>query len=110
MKLSDLLKKQEQLDNYIIKSKNLDLKPQERLSNTILAMMVEVGEMANEIRCFKHWSNKSASSKEIILEEYIDVLHFFLSIANQLGFTENDIETMYMQKNQVNFERQDKNY
>lgn len=110
MKLSDLLEKQEQLDNYIIKSKKLDLKPQERLSNTILAMMVEVGEMANEIRCFKHWSSKPASDKSVILEEYIDVLHFFLSIANQLGFSEEDIERAYMQKNQVNFERQDQNY
>lgn len=110
LELGYLLAKQSQLDNYIIRSKNLSLKDNERLNNTILAMMVELGELANEIRCFKFWSNKPSSDKEVIIDEYVDVLHFFLSIANQLGFTEQDIKEAYEKKNAENFARQDRGY
>jgi dimeric dUTPase (all-alpha-NTP-PPase superfamily) len=41
-----------------------------------LATLVEVAELANEVRCFKYWSVKSPSEKDIILAEYVDVLHF----------------------------------
>ena len=33
--------------------------------NTILALQVEIGELANETRCFKHWSNKGPSEKKL---------------------------------------------
>lgn len=45
-----------------------------------LALIVELAELANEIRSFKFWSLKSPSSKNIILEEYIDGIHFITSI------------------------------
>lgn len=51
----------------------------------LLALLVELGEMANETRCFKYWSNKPPSSKERILDEYADALHFFLSLGIPLG-------------------------
>lgn len=108
MEIKDLLEKQKFLDDYILK--NIDIDEKTRVTNTTLALIVEVAEMANEIRSFKHWSKKSPSSKEIILGEYVDVLHFFLSLANQLGFTEQDIEQAYNDKNKVNFERQNTGY
>lgn len=55
-----------------------------RISRT-LALLVEMGELCNETRCFKYWSNKGPSSKEIILEEYADALHFFLSLGIDLN-------------------------
>jgi len=111
MKLETLLEKQKQLDFFIINTNNLhELDPKVRLTNTTLAMMVEVAELANEIRSFKHWSKKPMSDKDVVIDEYVDVLHFFLSIANQLGFTSEDIEQAYNRKNKVNFERQINGY
>jgi len=50
----------------------------------ILALLIEVGEMINETRCFKYWSEKPASEKAIILEEYGDGIHFLLSLGIDL--------------------------
>ncbi len=46
----------------------------------ILALLVELGEFANETRCFKFWSEKAPSEKAVILDEYADGMHFFLSL------------------------------
>lgn len=50
----------------------------------ILALLVELSELANETRCFKYWSLKEASAKEVILEEYGDGIHFLLSLGIDL--------------------------
>ena len=54
----------------------------------VLALLVELGEFANETRCFKYWSYKEPSAKEVILDEYADGLHFLLSLGIPLGVTE----------------------
>ena len=46
----------------------------------IMACLVEIGELANATRCFKYWSNKGKESNEIVLDEFADGLHFFLSL------------------------------
>ncbi len=51
----------------------------------LLALLVELGEFANETRDFKYWSLKGPSPKDVILEEYIDGLHFLLSLGIPLG-------------------------
>lgn len=51
----------------------------------ILALLVELGELANETRAFKFWSNKGPSPKEVILDEYADGIHFFLSLGIPLN-------------------------
>jgi Uncharacterized protein conserved in bacteria len=51
----------------------------------LLALLVEIGELANETRCFKFWSEKGPSPKERILDEYADGMHFFLSLGIPLG-------------------------
>ena len=45
-----------------------------------LALFVEIGEFANTTRCFKYWSNKPMDDKAVVLDEYADGLHFFLSL------------------------------
>lgn len=52
----------------------------------ILALLVELGELANETRCFKFWSLKGPSDRETILTEYVDGIHFILSLANEYDF------------------------
>ena len=49
-------------------------------SKRLLALIVELGELANETRCFKYWSNKGPSEKSIVMDEYADGLHFLLSL------------------------------
>ncbi len=46
----------------------------------ILALLVELGEMINETKVFKFWSKKPPAEKSIILDEYADGLHFYLSL------------------------------
>ena len=84
MSLEKMLAAQKALDERIVKEKGLEGK--DLVANTYVALDVELGEMANEARWFKHWSNDQKPRKESLLEEYVDALHFFLSIAIQKGW------------------------
>lgn len=88
MYFKKLFDMQKTLDNKIIQ--NHSLCNESLFSKKILALNVEIGELANETRCFKYWSNKKPSPKEVILEEYIDCLHFILSIGIEKHFTDAD--------------------
>ncbi len=90
MNVKKLCEMQQALDNRIIQEHKLEGKNLEE--NKILALLVEICELANETRCFKHWSNKGPSEKNILLEEYVDSLHFFLSIANHRQY---DVDRLY---------------
>ncbi|WP_339231247.1 dUTP diphosphatase [Bacillus sp. FSL M8-0071] len=99
MNLQKMFEMQKALDERIIKEKGLE--GQDLLPNTYVALTTELGEFANEGRWFKHWSNdreprtcvinkKGETAKEYyknpLLEEYVDCLHFFLSIAITRGW------------------------
>ncbi|WP_432199562.1 dUTP diphosphatase [Anoxybacillus gonensis] len=111
MNLAKLFEMQRQLDEHI--EKEHPRKPwEDRLAKKILALQVELGELANEWRGFKYWSNNQkpriraydecpcgtdyGSCDEYgcddglltynpLLEEYVDCLHFILSIGLELG-------------------------
>lgn len=85
MNLNKLYKLQAELDKHILDKHKIEMSKEELLDNTILALLVEVGELANTTRCFKHWSTKGMMEKEIILDELADVWHFYLSIGNQIN-------------------------
>lgn len=132
--LEQMFEMQAELDAKIIKEKGLEGK--DLIPNTVLALQVELGELANEWRGFKHWSkdqepriavertcstcdgsgdqNWPASREQLlegqsgedyeecedckgtgkddpqnkVLEEYVDCLHFILSIGNQNEYLE----------------------
>ncbi|QKI80565.1 dUTP diphosphatase [Kroppenstedtia eburnea] len=123
MNLAKLFELQKELDDRIIDKKGL--KGQNLLPNKILALQVELGELANEWRGFKHWSNdqtprirveigackqcagtgktvigdpttpdcwscdgEGEEIKNPLLEEYVDCLHFILSIGLELDMEE----------------------
>ena len=80
---------QKKLDQYIEKKhqlENVDL-----FGKKILALFVEVGELANETRCFKFWSNKPPSNRSVILEEFVDGVHFILSLGISLNFDQKQL-------------------
>jgi dimeric dUTPase (all-alpha-NTP-PPase superfamily) len=90
MNVKKLSEMQKVLDERIVKEHGLEGKDLEE--NKILALLVEINELANETRCFKHWSTKGPSEENVILEEYVDSLHFFLSIANGQLY---DVDRLY---------------
>lgn len=207
MELEKLFQAQEELDQKI--NENKGLQDVDLLDKKILALQVELGELANEWRGFKFWSKdqEPTKTKNIyrecgwcdgdgrepgsfdenchecggegdlgvlrteypLLEEYVDCLHFILSIGNdlksnstldeyeefiecgnideinivqrliwinniacnvenhlpwhidrllfeflylgqQLGFTWEQIEQAYFEKNKINHERQESGY
>lgn len=57
----------------------------------MLAILVELGEMANEWRGFKYWSVDQKERYDTMLEEYVDCLHFMLTIGNNI---ENEITSI----------------
>lgn len=116
MDLNKLFEIQSKLDQTIVKKKGLEC--QDLLPKKILALQVELGELANEWRGFKFWSEKQTPLQKwsggcdkcdyweakqnkrqrfskcdcfnglrpvnTVLEEYVDCLHFILSIGLEL--------------------------
>lgn len=130
MNLNNLFEIQDKLDKYIVKEKGLE--GQDLLDKKILALQVELGELANEHKGFKFWSTNQEPRDSVfsncddeeaeyffcgechrefsiedaenwdyecnecfntlmgmkernpLLEEYVDVLHFILSIGLEL--------------------------
>lgn len=76
--LTELFKKQAELDETIAINHNISYATTR--NKRTLSLLVELGEFANATRCFKYWSNKPSESQERVLDEYVDGLHFFLSL------------------------------
>jgi len=163
MNFQKLFAMQKGLDEHI--QSNHQLQNEDLFDRKVLALLVELGELANETRCFKFWSLKSPSPRNVILEEFVDGIHFILSLGlelgfdqesdfsadvpvqesisgqflavfeqisrfrasraqkdyqllfqtyldlgQQLGFSAEDIEKAYMEKNDVNYKRQEQGY
>jgi len=80
--LSELVQAQAELDQRIHSLH--DQTRESTRSKRILALMVEIAELANETRSFKYWSVRGANAKPILLEEFIDTVHFTLSLGLDL--------------------------
>jgi len=119
--LTDLFKLQNDLDTLIVDKNynkyNLLYKLEKTGTNDkyfllprITALFTEVAEFANATRCFKYWSNKPPESLERELDEYVDILHFWLSIGNVMEFSSTQVEAAYLKKYEENKKRQSENY
>ncbi|MFP7299550.1 dUTP diphosphatase [Neobacillus niacini] len=84
MQLEKLFQMQQALDQHI--EEKHDLQKEDLFDRKVLALLVELGELANETRCFKFWSVKPSSEKSVVLEEYVDGIHFILSLGIECGF------------------------
>jgi dimeric dUTPase (all-alpha-NTP-PPase superfamily) len=156
MNIEKLLKKQSELDKMILNKKKITHYPYAEIR---LALLVELGELANEVQSFKYWKDNKNINRDKILEEYADCLHFALSLENylnecnsydinivafknkdmdsitmdlvtcfrriidtsdilegilqlggDLGFNEKEIEKAYLDKHEINYERQRRGY
>lgn len=82
MNLTKLFKMQRELDSFIQTTQNID---RDVFQEKGLALLIELAELANETRCFKFWSTKGPSEREVLLEEYVDSIHFLLSLGIEKG-------------------------
>lgn len=76
--LDELFKAQEKLDATIAENHHISYATTRH--RRLMACYVEIGELANATRCFKYWSNKVSEPEDIVLDEFADGLHFFLSL------------------------------
>jgi dimeric dUTPase (all-alpha-NTP-PPase superfamily) len=79
-----LLQKQAELDEIILRASQTNLKWVSRFNaeRLKLALLVEVGEFANEIKSFKLWRKKPEIDWVKAKEELIDCLGYFLGLCN----------------------------
>jgi dimeric dUTPase (all-alpha-NTP-PPase superfamily) len=135
MNLKHLFELQAKLDEHIYQE-HPPKEGEDRLAKKILALQVELGELANEWRGFKYWSNDQEprttakcemcdglgndiyftgsydngtlqecsepceycdgtgddDSKNPLLEEYVDCLHFVLSIGLEIGVCPDELD------------------
>jgi dimeric dUTPase (all-alpha-NTP-PPase superfamily) len=128
LNLNELFEIQAKLDAHI--EKEHPRQPgEDRLAKKILALQVELGELANEWRGFKYWSNnqepnirychacngqgyfdtgliedgmpytegcgyceETGIEESPLLEEYVDCLHFILSIGLEIGVCPEELD------------------
>lgn len=123
MNLEKLFQMQKELDDRILAEHPIQ-EGEDRLAKKILALQVELGELANCWRGFKYWSyNQKPKTEELgecplckgtgdlgtvwaenciecggsgkvvvknpLLEEYVDALHFLFSIGIEIGCDQN---------------------
>jgi dimeric dUTPase (all-alpha-NTP-PPase superfamily) len=89
-----LYEMQEGLDRHI--EEKHGLQSEDLADRKVLALLVELGELANETRCFKFWSLKPASEHKVILEEYVDGIHFILSLGIETGCRQSEFTDAYL--------------
>ncbi|MGM0897254.1 MAG: dUTP diphosphatase [Bacillota bacterium] len=107
MNLQKLFHMQRELDSYIQSNRNVE---ESVFRKKVLALQVELSELANETRCFKFWSTKGPSDKNTLLEEYVDCIHFILSLGIEKGydsleqwpapFDEHDLTELFLSAHQ----------
>ena len=109
-KLQEMLDKQDELDERIRSKKHLaSLSMADEINRICTAISNETEELRDTVP-WKWWSLNDAMNREAAREELIDVFHFWLSAANLLGMDASDIYNKYMDKNEVNHNRQDGDY
>lgn len=86
------------------------------LNNYLAAMSNELEELRN-CTYWKHWCAEAKAGKRFLLHdlqnarvEVIDMLFFWISLAQCVGLDAHDVMDLYMQKCRVNHRRQDNNY
>ena len=86
-----------------------DEKRQEWVLNYSRALSQELAELIDSVP-WKWWANYQTFDLQNARVEVVDMVHFLVSIAQVLGMSADDVYNIYLQKNKVNFQRQDSGY
>ena len=90
--LKELLEMQRVLDEAILKE-HVNIYDEKIADQMKIALFVELGELMNEMPTkFKHWKKTAKDNREKALVEYVDALHFQMSLFNyyELGIHERN--------------------
>lgn len=80
--LKELLEMQRVLDEAILKE-HVNIYDEKIADQMKIALFVELGELMNEMPTkFKHWKKTAKDNREKALVEYVDALHFQMSLFN----------------------------
>lgn len=97
-KLSNM---QRDLDTYIEEQHPVK-QGENRFTKKCNALQRELGEFMEETKSFKYWSNKRPAEKHIVLEEFVDGLHFLVSIGNDKNVDFENLTMPHIQTEDVN--------
>jgi dimeric dUTPase (all-alpha-NTP-PPase superfamily) len=79
------------------------------LLNYCRAMSQEIAELTDSVP-WKWWAKYQKFDEQNARVEVVDLFHFLMSAAMVLGMSAEDVFNAYMEKNKVNFQRQDSGY
>lgn len=85
MDFTNIFKMQKALDQTILN--NIAIEKSELQISRLLALIVEISEFANEISSFKYWKKHKKLQWEKVVEEFVDGIHFFCSLAMELNLS-----------------------
>lgn len=110
-KLKGMFAKQAELNRRIgVDTTNLSEGEQpEWVLNYCRALSQETAELIDSVP-WKWWANYQEYDKQNARVEIVDLFHFLISLAQVAGMSAEDVYDIYMQKNKVNFDRQDSGY
>ncbi len=84
-------------------------KQPEWILNYCRALSQETAELIDSVP-WKWWAKYQEYNKQNAKVEIVDMFHFLISLAQVAGMSADDVFDIYVQKNKVNFERQDSGY
>lgn len=79
------------------------------LLNYTRAMTQELAELTDSVP-WKWWAKYQKFDEQNARVEVVDLFHFLISAAQVLGMSADDVFQAYVQKNEVNFKRQESGY
>lgn len=77
--------------------------------NYCRAMAQEMAELTDSVP-WKWWAKYQKFDQQNARVEVVDLFHFLISLAQVLGMSADDVYRFYLEKNKVNFQRQDSGY
>jgi dimeric dUTPase (all-alpha-NTP-PPase superfamily) len=77
--------------------------------NYCRAMGQEIAELTDSVP-WKWWAKYQKFDEQNARVEVVDLFHFLISLAQVLGMSADDVYEAYIEKNKVNFQRQDSGY
>lgn len=105
-KLDMIFSRQQAFDDELIRKRGLwEITMQEWMQKECIALMVELGELMEEVQ-YKWWKNPKEMDMAAVKEELVDILHFFVSMCLKAGMDAGELHALYMKKNEENFKRQ----
>ncbi len=105
-KLDKIFEYQNKFDTELVENRGLqDIPMEEWIQKETLAMISELSELIDEVN-FKWWKNKKPVDKNLVKDELVDILHFFVSMCLKTGMSAQELFERYLDKNKENFDRQ----